>query len=209
MLVPSSSMRDSLELRCLAYEGQLKGSPAVPYLESRGITTEAAASFRVGYTAEPLPGDEDFVHRLVIPYLTPSGVVQLRFRTLSDAEPKYLSEHGAVSRPFNTRVLVGDTQTVYVTEGEIDAITATLCDLPAVGFDGATKWKPSYWRIFRYRQVVVLADGDKAGGEFGRSVAKTIHGCKIIKMPPGEDVNSFFCREGEEALRRKAGADRD
>lgn len=176
-------------------------------MEGRGITTGVADSFRLGYVDEPLPGDEDYRHRLVIPYVTPTGVVQLRFRALYEAETKYLSEYGATARPYNTTVLAGSAQHIYITEGEIDAIIATMCDLPAVGFDGATKWKPSYWRLFRYRRVTVLADGDKSGLDFAKSVVSTMSECKIIKMPPGDDVNSFFCREGREALRKKVGLD--
>jgi len=36
--------------------------------------------FHLGVVVDPLPGHEQFLGRVAIPYVTPSGVVDIRFR---------------------------------------------------------------------------------------------------------------------------------
>lgn len=201
-IVPSASMRQSLEEATAAYEQQLEGL-GIEYLLKRGITREVAASFRLGYVAEPLPGDDHLRGRVSIPYLTPSGVVGLQLRAATiEAESKYLPYRaGLPGRPFNVSVLL-QRGVVYLTEGEIDAISATLAGLPALGISGSKKWKPAYARMLRYRQVVVLADGDAAGLEFAETCLRDLENSKMILMPPGMDVNSILVERGIEGLRK-------
>jgi len=201
-VVPSSSTKKSLEEATHAYELQLEGSPGSQYLLSRGITSEVAASFRLGFVGEPLPGDDHLRNRISIPYLTPAGVVGLQLRaTAVEAEKKYLPwRSGLPGRPFNVSALL-QGGAVYLTEGEIDAISATLAGLPAVGISGAKKWKPVYARMFRFREVVILADAGSAGSEFAEACVRDLEGAKIIYMP-GDDVNYNLCRLGIEGLRK-------
>lgn len=212
-LVPSSATRRSLEQRTSAYEQQMDGSPAETYLKGRGITNEAIVRFRLGYVGSPTIGDEQYHGRIHIPYLTPTGVVCSRFRAVDDlVHPKYKSEHGVSGRPFNVWALRSVEPVMYITEGELDAISATVAGLPAVGFPGATSWDKLYSRMFRFRRVVILADDDgldadgelKAGGKFANKVASDLNGAKIITMTGG-DVNSVLIERGVEGLRKMVG----
>ena len=63
---------------------------AVSYLRGRGITKEAASLFRLGSVVEPSAGHEHAIGRLSIPYITPAGVVGIKFRAIDDTTPKYL-----------------------------------------------------------------------------------------------------------------------
>lgn len=196
------------------YRESLVGSPAEEYLSGRGITTATADYFQLGYVADPVVGDEKYSGRLVIPYLTSSGVVQLRFRRMNDSGAKYMGDKGVKGRPFNTLALKSPARTVYLTEGEIDAMTLHQIGLPAVGIPGADLWTKLFARIFRWRRVVILVDGDtdlirdgKTAGEmFAETVSKDLDEYLIIGMPDGEDVNSVFCLEGEEGLKKRIGA---
>jgi len=68
---------------------------AEDYLASRGITREAARMARFGVVEEPEIGHEAFQGRLSIPYITKTGIVDLRFRSLNPAvEPKYMGMTG-------------------------------------------------------------------------------------------------------------------
>lgn len=165
-LVPSPHTRESLEAACRTYEEAMPGSPAEVYLKGRGLdpTSEALASFRLGYVDRPVVGHETYRGRLSIPYVTRSGVTSLRFRHtgLPDAGPKYLSLPGEEARIFHPQGLARPEPYVCVCEGEIDAITATLCGLPAIGIPGASMWRPYFGRALRwYQQVFVLADNDE------------------------------------------------
>lgn len=150
-------------------------------------------------------GDEDYKERISIPYLTPGGVVSMRYRVIGDASPKYLGRHGESPRPYNVGALESNSPTIYLTEGELDAIMATSIGLPAVGIPGTDTWKNMFARLFRFRRVVVLADGDEPGKKFAEKVALHIDGCKIISMPPKDDVNSTLQRLGPEGLRDLIG----
>ncbi len=47
--------------------------------------------FRLGFVANPETGHEIYQGKLAIPYITPSGVIDIRFRSLNnDSGPKYL-----------------------------------------------------------------------------------------------------------------------
>ena len=46
--------------------------------------------------------------------------------------------------------------------------------------------------------VIVLADGDAAGLEFGKKISRELGNVNIISMPEGEDVNSMMTKRGSE-----------
>lgn len=162
--------------------------------------------FRLGYVGDPLPGHEMYQGMLSIPYLRWSAdkewaVVSIRFRRLDENKPKYLTLAGDRPRLFNTMALLKDTPNVAITEGELDAITATICGIPSVGVPGAQNWQPHFREPFLgYRNVYILADGDDAGMQFATQVSATLPNSKIIPMPSGEDVNSVVTTKGKDAL---------
>jgi hypothetical protein len=78
VLVPSDSLRTSLELATARYEQSL--DQAARYLEERKISLQVARDFRLGVVSDPLKEHEGYTGRLAIPYLTPTGVATIRFR---------------------------------------------------------------------------------------------------------------------------------
>lgn len=152
--------------------------------------------------AEALPGHEQFANRLVIPYITPSGVVDIRSRAMHGEEPKYLGLPGAELTMFNTQAVFNARDYICVTEGEFDCIMmSTKTVHPTVGLPGASSWKPIYSRILDdFDVVIVLADGDKAGMEMGKKILRELSNANIIPMPDGEDVNSVILKYGKEYI---------
>jgi DNA primase len=170
--------------------------------------------FRLGYVSEPLVGHEYLRNRLAIPYLTPAGVVEIKFRRIDDSDgPKYLYQSGSTSeRIFNPQALFDDRDYICVCEGELDAITAEQCGIPAVGIPGVDNWQPFFAKVFAgYDRVLILGDADDSGqGEgFANDLARLIPNSRVVLMPDGHDVNSFYMAEGSDALRRKAGIEDD
>ena len=203
----SASERDLLEQATQAYERHL---PEVEeYLEGRGIPLEVARTYRLGCVAEPTPGfgDDEYVGRLTIPYITPAGVVDIRYRALTDGGPKYLSRVGAKSKMFNTRAFRKVSRAILVCEGELDTVIADgLAGVPAVGVPGASNWHKHYPLLFEgYQRVFVMADGDQAGRDFGKKVVSTLDNAVVVTMPDGMDVNDVFQREGAAGIRRRVG----
>ena len=77
---------------------------AAEYLAGRALSVEEAQQFHLGLVVEPLPGHEQYQGRIAIPYITPSGVVDIRFRKITeDDRPKYMGMPGATTTMFNTQ----------------------------------------------------------------------------------------------------------
>jgi len=184
-------------------------SLAEDYLASRGIPLEVARLASLGVVAEPEVGHEQYVGRLSIPYITKTGVVDLRFRSLNPAvEPKYMGMTGAETRMYNVTDVERASDYIGICEGEIDTLTmARVIGIPCVGVPGANSWKKHYTRLLAdFERVFVFADGDQPGTEFARSLARELP-VTIVQSPDGHDVNSLFLQEGSSYFYSKMGID--
>jgi len=178
---------------------------AEDYLASRGITKEVARLMSLGVVAEPEVGHEVFAGRLSIPYITKTGVVDLRFRSLNPAvEPKYMGMTGAETKMYNVLDIDRAGDFIGVCEGEIDTITLSVSiGIPCVGVPGANSWKKHYTRLLAdFERVFIFADGDQPGTEFARSLARELP-VTIVQLPDGHDVNSMFVLEGSNYFHSK------
>jgi DNA primase len=173
---------------------------AKEYLSSRHLSVEEANIFHLGVVADPLPGHELYKGRLAIPYITPSGVVDIRFRAMHNEDPKYMGLVGAKTTMFNTKACFVADKYICVTEGEFDCIMMGVkTQHPTIGIPGANNWKPHYAKILDdFEIVIVLADGDAAGLEFGKKISRELGNVNIISMPEGEDVNSMMVKQGSD-----------
>ncbi len=202
-------MKKYLESACQQYQEDLAESPeAGEYLSlTRGLSPDSVTSFRLGLVSNPLPGHEQYRGKLVIPYLTPSGVTTVRFRRLGDGEgAKYLSVPGDEPRIFNPAALTTESHGIAICEGEFDAITAHQCGVPSIGIAGVSGWRSYFRRCFKgYRNIYILADNDDKGQglEFADKVSAQLDNAKTILMPNGMDVNSFVLSAGPQALMDK------
>jgi len=180
---------------------------AEDYLKSRGITMEVARLARLGVVVEPEVGHEIYQGRLSIPYVTKSGVVDLRFRSLNPAvEPKYMGLTGADTKMYNVLDVERAGDFIAICEGELDTLTLSACvGIPCVGVPGANSWKKHYTRLLAdFERVYVFADGDQPGKEFATSLSRELP-VTIENFPDGEDVNSYYIKYGADAIREKAG----
>ena len=204
----SQSARESLEEAAAVYQQAVEY--AGPYLGSRGLNRQVADTVRLGYVTpdNAMVGHEGYIGRLSIPFITPTGVVDIRFRSITDDDsPKYLSRSGADPHLYNVLAFQSDEDFIAVCEGEIDTMTAHyMCGIPTVGLPGANSWKPFYARAFMdYRKVFVLADGDQAGRDLGKKIAQQIDVATVVSMPDGMDVNDVFLAEGPDGIRKRVG----
>lgn len=173
----------------------------------RGISPATADRYRLGVVVDPITGHEQYQGRLCIPYLGPDDIVTaIRFRALNGEEPKYLSVGGATARLFNLRAIIEATDTIHLTEGELDALILGQAGFSAVGVPGANSWKRHHPRLFAgFSKVFVWGDGDKAGAQFARTVMDSLDTGIVVGMPQGMDVNDLYLAEGIEGLHRVLG----
>jgi DNA primase len=201
----SNTLRQSLGTAVEQYQTEVH--QVLPYLAARGISEETARTFRLGYVANPVVGDEQFTGRLAIPYDTPSGAVDVRFRAVGPMEPKYMSRAGATGHLYNVTALALDSDIIALCEGEMDTIVAHAnCNIPALGVPGANAWKPHYARVLvDYDRIVLLCDGDQPGRDWGKRISQSLENAVVVSMPDGMDVNEVFLSEGPDAIRKRAG----
>ena len=196
----SVERRSALTAKARGFAANLE--QGLPYLLSRGISREVAEMFQLGY----VPTGQEFGGRISIPYLTPSGVVSIKYRRMEETtEPKYLWEAGLGLHLFNAQILITAGDTVVLTEGELDAICIqAYVGFPAVAYPGTDTWKKqAHWPLCfeGVTEVVVLSDGDAPGREAARRVAETLGAkARVIDLPDGLDANSFILEKGAPAL---------
>jgi len=172
---------------------------AEQYLASRGLSLADAKRHQLGVVARPIVGHETYEGRLSIPYITPVGIVDLRFRSINHEEPKYLSLPNSATRLYNVKAFFEANDWICVCEGEIDTITLTKLGYPAVGIPGVKNIKNHHYRILAdFEKVYVFADGDQAGREFAKDLARKLAGVIQIQIPENEDVNSMFVKYGSQ-----------
>lgn len=205
----SLEQRSSLASAVARFEAVLAVDvEAQAYLAGRGFSPASANTHHLGVVPADMPGYEPYAGRLAIPYLTPAGIVDVRFRALHGEEPKYLGREGSGRHMYNVPDLQVDTDIIAVCEGEIDTMTAsTMCGVPCVGLPGANGWKSLWARAFQdYSKVVVLCDGDDAGRDFGRRIKRDVDAAVSVHLPDGEDVNSMYVKYGADVIRERVYA---
>lgn len=218
--LPSPEQKLFFEQAAAQYQRDLAADrPTQEYLRGRGIGPEIAQQFRLGVLRNPLLGHEAFKDRLSIPYITPAGVVTFTFRCLRDHVcketvvghkpdgkpkycPKYRAPFGLERTLYNVGDFKKDTDTIYICEGEMDALTLSVCGFAAIAIPGVSQWKDHFTRCFAdYAQVFVVADGDEAGYRLGAFLSTEIK-ARAVRPPKGEDCNSIYVRGGKDAVQR-------
>lgn len=186
---------------------------ALGYLAGRGITEEMANERLLGLVSvDTEPVYAEMVGRLAIPYLTPSGVVSIRFRCIEDHDckefeeangfhKKYMQMKGSDDHLYNVAALHERHPAIGITEGEFDAAITDEHVLPCVGVPGATKWRPYWGRLFEdFDRVFVIGDGDPAGRKFVDKLVGILPNAHPVMMPADQDPNSYFVTHGADAL---------
>lgn len=180
---------------------------------ARGLAPETVDKFMLGMVNDPHSGHERYRSWGSIPYLGRNLLTgdtecwSIRFRCTQDHEcsdsghGKYQTPSGERSRLFNVRVFDEDPREIAICEGEINAVILNQIGIPAVASAGSNNFKDYYVPLFDgVDTVAVFGDGDEAGHKFNDHICKMLRQAVPVNMPEGEDVNSLFLKEGEEAV---------
>lgn len=205
--------RYSLEVRTASYQSALfepEGADALDYLvEERGLTLETIRHFRLGLVVDPVESDRPARGNISIPFITPTGVVAIRFRQFppDGSGPKYWQPEGTRVGVFNTSAIAQGGSSLVICEGEFDCMVAYQLGLPAVGYPGSGSWKPHHKAMYEgFETVYIIGDNDdkdmgngkRAGSEFAKKVADKVPDPQVRMMPEGHDLTSAFLEHGGE-----------
>lgn len=131
------------------------------------------------------------------PHFIKGKLVNIKFRSLPPAEKHFKRIAGCPSTLFNQDVLTTNPETVFITEGEIDAIT--LQDQGIKNVIGATIGAGSFdplWidQLQAIKKIILCYDPDETGQKGSREVARRLgyERCFNIVLPDDLDVNDYF-----------------
>lgn len=173
------------------YHKALSGNQkAIAYLKDRGITQESVDRFKLGlYRGSGTSW-------LAIPHYQNKELANIKFRSLPPAKKTFKRISGCKSILFNVDALHVQKE-IYVTEGELDAITLLQAGIENVvsGTTGAGSFDPEWIdQLKTVGKLYICYDADEAGQKGARSLAKRLgyNRCFNIELPENQDINDYF-----------------
>jgi len=157
------------------------------YLKEHGITEETAKKFGLELIGEDI----------VIPIKDSDGNLLYKKLRYLNYEKRGLKKFhipaGNEVTLFNTEILKTN-DTVYLTEGEMDAIKLTQEGLPAIsGTGGLGTFKEEWGEILKGKDVIICYDSDKEDFEGVDKVLKVLKKAKVCYLPKEtKDVSVYF-----------------
>lgn len=171
----------------------------IEYLHNRWVSDKAISYFKLGIKQGaitiPIVNKED-------------TVVNIRYRCnplvkRPEDMPKYRAEPGCKSCLFNERVLNQRPSSMFVTEGEFDAMC--LWSLGITNVVSVTGWAHNFdteraTALEWVQQIYLCFDNDTAGREGAYKVAEMlgIWRCKLVKLPSlwdgKTDITDYFTK---------------
>ncbi len=179
-----------------AHERLVTDSEALRYItEARGISMETVKAFKIG-----LQIDKDGGRWLTIPHYEKGRLINIKSRSLPPVEKTFRREKGCRSILFNGNALEDHPEEIFITEGEIDALTLIDQGLKnVVGVTtGAGSFDPSWVdQLQAVKKIYLCYDPDEPGQKGAREVARRLgyDRCFNVVLPGGQDVNDLF-RDG-------------
>lgn len=186
------------------------------YLYERGLSDSIIEAFQIGYDDGVRFGfiensgalGDYFQDRYIFPIKNAEGkVVNIIGRAGDNKQPPYKNLPGnLVINPdviFNEAV-IGSSETVFLCEGIIDALTLIQANFPAVGLFGPNSFKPGWADKFAGKHVFICFDNDEVGrigrDQVARQISEKAAAVYFIDLPEGiKDVNDFFRRAKDAA----------
>lgn len=158
------------------------------WLQSRGLTEETIAAFRVG---EYERRGETYV---VFPYLRGGELINAKHRAVANKRDMR-QEKDAEPCLYGWDLLDPNARQVVIAEGEIDAMTLHQVGIPALSVNagaGNHQWIESDWdRLLQFSDIVLCYDDDEAGAKGAREVAQRlgIERCRVMSLDGCKDAN--------------------
>ncbi len=172
---------------------------ALEWLKSRGLNEETIVAFRI---AEQTQNGKTYA---VFPYLREGELINAKYRNVSEKKDMR-QEGGAEPCLFGWHLIDPKTRTIFITEGECDAMAIHQMGFPALSVNagaGNHQWIDSdFERLDRFSEIYLCYDNDEAGQKGAREVANRLglERCKVVKFGEFKDANEFLLNSDEDPL---------
>ena len=176
-----------------AHESLLADRDAMKYVtQTRGISFETIKTFKIG-----LKIDRRGDRWLTIPHYEKGKLINIKSRSLPPVEKTFRREKDCRSILFNGDAIEKHPDELYITEGELDALTLIDQGINnVVGVTtGAGSFDPSWIdQLQAVKKIYLCYDPDEPGQKGAREAARRLgyERCLNVVLPDGQDVNDLF-----------------
>lgn len=176
-----------------AHEQLLSDKDATSYVtETRRISIETVKAFKVG-----LQIDRDGRRWLTIPHFEKGKLINIKFRSLPPAKKDFRRVKDCRSILFNADAIEAHKDELFITEGEIDALTLITHGMENVvgTTTGAGSFDPEWIdQLQAVKKIILCYDPDEPGQKGAREVARRLgyDRCCNVVLPDGQDLNEYF-----------------
>ena len=191
-----------------------QNGPVLSFLGLRGITERVVQSESIACVSSYIPQLEETVACLAFPYVKNGQVVNVKYRALQSKA--FRQESGAEKVLYRQDRIQKDT--VYICEGEIDALSVVVAGIDSVVSvpDGAPAVSAkNYAAKFTYlnqdpdpfdgvEKIVLAVDADEPGQVLQRELGRRLgtDRCWFVEWPTDcKDANEVLLKYGAEFLR--------
>lgn len=194
---PAKDYFPQIRAAAMAFEG----SPAETYINSRGISTETAARFTLGYDAAFRASTGEIWQSLVIP----TGDMQhhVSFRNLDQTAGDRYEKRGSAAL-FNPKALNQTEKPLFIVEGEIDALSIIEAGGEAVGLCSKSNKNSLIEALKETRPAVPLVlalDADEPGQKAEAEISEALTELNIKHYRAGNLFGSD-AKDANEALQK-------
>lgn len=188
----------------------------VKWFSDRGISEATLKSSKVGYGPIWMPAEDGKVNAIQFPFYKNGVVVNVKYR---DGKKNFRQAKDAEKCFYGFDRMKNETDTLIITEGEIDALTLVECGFyetvsmpdgapPDNAKNYSTKFdflKSAEEKINRYKKIILCVDGDGPGQLAEKELARRIgiEKCLRVKYPKKcKDINEVLQKHGREAVKK-------
>jgi len=170
-----------------------KDKDALEYITAtRGISIETVKAFKIG-----LQIDGNGSRWLTIPHYEKGKLINIKSRSLPPVEKTFRRVPNCRSILFNSDAIVASMEDIFITEGEIDALTLIDQGIKNVvgSTAGAGSFDPSWIdQLQTVKKIILCYDPDEAGQKGAREAARRLgyDRCFNLVLPEGQDMNEYF-----------------
>ena len=167
---------------------KVEATPVEQFLKGRGLNDTTIRQFRIA-------ADGD---RVLFPFIDSTGETRMiKFRDINDKKRQGPTSAGQMPVLFGWQAVDPNAREVWITEGEIDAMSAfqmgvSALSVPFGGGKGAKQqWiENEYDSLDRFETIVLALDMDEEGELAAREIAERLgmHRCLRVSLPR-KDMN--------------------
>lgn len=184
-------------------------SPSVlKYFENRGISESTLVNWKITESVEYFPQTKDKRAAINFNYYREGELINVKYRD-SDKNFKLVSGAELIFYGLDN---IKDSKTVYITEGEIDALSLNECGIYSVCSvpNGASKgsqrleYLDNSWEYFKdIENIIICTDNDSAGLSLRHELARRFgqYRCQYLDFKDFKDANEVLVKSGSKVLR--------